>query len=129
MKNSITSKRLLEALNDKNMNQAELSRRSGVSESSLSHYINGSHKPSNLAAGSIAEILDVSPVWLMGFDVPKFLPTEEQEKNNKEILFLVNNICKSSKNKNINKLLALINEMTEEQIEMLYGMAKVIKPE
>lgn len=71
MKYEVTARRLREALNDAGMIPQELSDRSKVGKSSVSHYINGSHKPSNITAGKLAGVLNVSPMWLMGFDVPK----------------------------------------------------------
>ena len=71
MKNSITSQRLREALNNSGMRQEDLANASGVSKASISQYINGSHTPSNISSGKIASVLGVNPLWLMGFDVPK----------------------------------------------------------
>lgn len=65
-----TSNRLYHILATRQMSAAELSQKSGVSEASISQYINGSHKPSNISAGKMAAFLDCSPLWLMGFDVP-----------------------------------------------------------
>lgn len=70
MKNKVTAKRLRDAMDACSIKAQELSERSGVAKASISQYINGSHKPSNISAGKIAEILDVDPLWLMGFDVP-----------------------------------------------------------
>lgn len=72
MKYSTTASRLKQALADNNMTARELSVKSGVSEASISQYINGTHKPGNISSGKIAEVLNCNPVWLMGFDgVPK----------------------------------------------------------
>lgn len=71
MKNYETAHRLTEAMSDINIKPIDLSVRSGVSKSSISQYMNGSHAPSNVAATALSEVLGVSPVWLMGFDVPK----------------------------------------------------------
>lgn len=70
MKHKETAKRLQQALYANNMKAQELSDRSGVAKASISQYINGSHKPSNMSAGKMASILNVDPLWLMGFDVP-----------------------------------------------------------
>ena len=72
MKYEITSRRLKEALNDNNMKPQELADASGVNKSSISQYINGSHAPSNTSSGRMASVLHVSPLWLMGFDAPKY---------------------------------------------------------
>lgn len=70
MKHELTAKRLQLAINNANMSAQELANRSGVAKASISQYVNGSHKPSNISSGKIAPILDVNPLWLMGFDVP-----------------------------------------------------------
>ena len=76
MKNEITALRLLEAMKEIGITQRELSERAGIKEASVSQYINGSHAPSNLSAGKMAKVLHVNPVWLMGFDVPKYVREE-----------------------------------------------------
>lgn len=70
MKNSITAKRLATALSNANMIPQELANASGVSKASISQYLNGSHAPSNISSGKMASVLNVNPIWLMGFDVP-----------------------------------------------------------
>lgn len=70
MKHQETAYRLKTALDRLNMRAQELSDRSGVAKASISQYINGTHKPSNVSAGKMAAVLDVDPLWLMGFDVP-----------------------------------------------------------
>lgn len=70
MKNELTAKRLQKALSDMNMKPQELADKSGVGKSSISQYVNGTHAPSNLSSGKMAKVLNVNPLWLMGFDVP-----------------------------------------------------------
>lgn len=69
MKNKLTAKRLQLALSEANMKPQELAEKSGVSKSSISQYVNGSHAPSNISAGKMGKVLNVEPMWLMGFDV------------------------------------------------------------
>ena len=70
MKNEETAKRLRQAMDEKRMTAKELSDRSGVSEASISQYIHGTFAPRNITAAKLADILEVDPMWLMGFDVP-----------------------------------------------------------
>ncbi|MBR1701907.1 MAG: helix-turn-helix domain-containing protein [Lachnospiraceae bacterium] len=77
MKYEITAKRLKQALNSKNMIPQELADRSHINKASISQYINGSHAPSNISSGKMASVLEVNPLWLMGFDVP-MSPTTPQ---------------------------------------------------
>lgn len=72
MKYPETASRLKEAMNNIGIRAVDLSAESGVSKSSLSQYMNGTHTPSNVTATALSEVLGVSPVWLMGFDVPKY---------------------------------------------------------
>lgn len=72
MKHELTANRLRDALEVADMLPVELSQRSGVSQSSISQYLNGSHAPSNVSSGKMADVLKCSPVWLMGFDVPRY---------------------------------------------------------
>ena len=65
-----TAKRLSDTLHDLRMKPAELSRLSGVSEPSISHYLSGRHEPSTKTARAMAKVLMVDPLWLMGLDVP-----------------------------------------------------------
>ena len=69
MKNELTAKRLQLALSDMGISQQELAEKSGVSKASISQYVNGSHAPSNISSGKMGKVLNVKPMWLMGFDV------------------------------------------------------------
>lgn len=50
MKYELTAKRLQLALSSANISQQELAEKSGVSKSSISQYVNGSHAPGNISA-------------------------------------------------------------------------------
>lgn len=69
MKNELTAKRMQLALSNANMIPQDLAEKSGVSKSSISQYVNGSHAPSNISSGKMGKVLGVNPLWLMGFDV------------------------------------------------------------
>lgn len=71
MNKKIIAERLSKALNDSGLGQRELAEKSHLTESSISHYINGRHAPSKESAEALAKVLNVTPAWLLGFDVPK----------------------------------------------------------
>lgn len=77
----ITSKRLKEVLDEFDMKPQELADKTGINKSSISQYVNGSHAPSNITAGKMAEVFKVNPVWLMGFDVEKRKEYSEESAN------------------------------------------------
>ena len=57
MKWPVTANRLKQAMNNININAQELADKSGVSKASISQYVNGSHKPSNISAPKLAQVL------------------------------------------------------------------------
>lgn len=85
MKYPDVSKRFKYILHYRNMKQQELADKAGINKSFISHYVNGTHCPSNDTAQRLSEVLGVNPLWLMGLDdnMLKDAPivrTEEEEK-------------------------------------------------
>lgn len=70
MKISTFAQRLRAGLDVRGMSQAELAARSKISKSSISHYLKGDWEGKQDAVYSLAQVLDVSEAWLMGYDVP-----------------------------------------------------------
>lgn len=62
--------RLAEAMKVREISAAELSKRTGISKSSLSHYINGRAKPKSDRIFLLARELNVDYAWLIGYDIP-----------------------------------------------------------
>ena len=71
MKHIETANRINEALAESGLTAQELVNRTGLNKASISQYRNGTHRPSNKTSALIGEVLDVNPLWLMGFDVEK----------------------------------------------------------
>ena len=53
--------------------------RVGIGKSSVSQYVNGTNFPTNIRAKQIADIFGVSPMWIMGFDVPMLEETKKDD--------------------------------------------------
>lgn len=70
MKQSDFASRLSLALELRNMKAADLSKRTGVSEGTISCYINGKYEAKQNRVRVFADALNVNPAWLMGYDVP-----------------------------------------------------------
>lgn len=62
--------RLRMAMRNSRLTQQELAERTGISKSSLSQYLSGYAKPMQDRIYSLAEALNVSEAWLIGFDAP-----------------------------------------------------------
>jgi len=63
-------KRIRTALEVRGMKAIDLSKETGMSKSSISQYMSGKNDPKQDKIYAMAKVLDVNPVWLMGFDVP-----------------------------------------------------------
>ena len=64
------AQRLNEALRLRGMTAAELSRKLGINEGTVSQYKKGLYEPKQKRTEAIAEALGVSVRWLLGADVP-----------------------------------------------------------
>ncbi len=80
-KNASFQSRLRAGLDFRRMTQSELSKRSGVSKSSISRYLSGAWEAKQDAVYLLASALDVSEAWLMGYDVPRKRLSEQDKCN------------------------------------------------
>lgn len=72
--------RLKEALELRQMRAVDLEAATGVPKSAISFYLAGKSKPKADRLYIIAQALNVSEVWLLGYDVPMGR-TDDQKKN------------------------------------------------
>ena len=80
IKKAPVPERLREAMADAGKKQADLVRETGLDKGSISSYLSGKYLPKDKAIAALARCLNVSEMWLWGYDVPK-VRTEEQKKN------------------------------------------------
>lgn len=64
------AERLTTALNIRKMKQSELCEKTKIPKSAMSQYISGAFEPKQDRLYLMANALNVSEVWLMGYDVP-----------------------------------------------------------
>lgn len=64
------SQRLRIAVEKSGKTQAEIVRETGINKASLSRYLKGAYAPKSTALYKLAFALDVSDMWLAGYDVP-----------------------------------------------------------
>ena len=69
MKITDTKHRLKELLNITGDTQNEMARKSGLTKSAISNYLNGTREPRQDAIYKISVAYNVNPTWLMGLDV------------------------------------------------------------
>lgn len=69
-----------------------------ISKSLLSQYVSGKIEPGNKRLFILGKALDVSPVWLMGYDVPRDPEPDLQEEKN-ELKMLLYDLNKEGRQK------------------------------
>lgn len=62
--------RLNKAITLRNIKPIELSEKTGIDKSKISSYMSGRYKAKQDGVYLLAQALNVSEVWLMGYDVP-----------------------------------------------------------
>lgn len=72
MNNKVTTSgnRIKELIIYLDISLTQMSLKTGIEKSSLSHYINNKRVPRQDRISIIAEKYNVNPAWLMGYDVP-----------------------------------------------------------
>ena len=80
-KTSTTSIRLKEAMHIRKMKQSDLARSTGLSKGGISNYVTGRYEPKSDIITKLAQSLNVSEMWLWGYDVP-------MERENKKAVSL-----------------------------------------
>lgn len=84
---SSTPNRLREAMDVKGKKQIDLVRATGIDKGSISSYLSGRYEPKQEAIYKLAVALDVSEMWLWGYDVP--MERTKAQKNNDAISDIV----------------------------------------
>ena len=90
------AERLQQALQAKGMSAAQLSRELNIDEGTISNYKKGKYEPKQRRTQAIANVLNVSVDWLMGYDVESTHYSDKTE-NSKEA-------CKDDFSNNLNML-------------------------
>lgn len=69
-RSSNTAERLRAILSQRGLRQVDLAKMTGITAAGISQYCNGVREPNQEKLYILGKALSVSPVWLMGFDVP-----------------------------------------------------------
>ena len=74
------AERIREAMDSKGIMQADLATSTGLNRSTISRYLSGQMEPKPKAIALLARELNVTEMWLWGYDVAKARSTD-QKKN------------------------------------------------
>lgn len=108
------SQRLRIAVEKSGKTQAEIVRETGINKASLSRYLKGSYAPKSTALYKLALALDVSDMWLEGYDVPM-----ERSQKQKEIDFKNNLYKKIAKDMDLLKTISQYYNLPEEKQKII----------
>lgn len=105
--------RLREALIKRAMTQIELSKSSKISKSLICRYLRGDCEAGNDKLLQLSKALNVSPVWLMGYDCD----IDGKEKDDS---------TPPSNNKYIDDIISILNKQDNETLERILSMIKLM---
>jgi len=112
------SSRIKQALELRGMKQVELSEKSGINKPSISCYISGKYEPKQSALYKLGKALDVSEMWLAGYDVPMERPLEQKE--NDELVEVVERL---QNDKKFRQLVVKLHCLNSEKVD---GIMKLL---
>lgn len=109
--------RIKEALSARGLKQVELCEKTGIKKSALNSWISQRWQPKQESLYKMAKALDVSEMWLAGYDVPMERP--EQQKKNDDLAQLILEVKEDDE---LIELLRAISTLGPEQRNMIKGM-------
>lgn len=104
------AKRLQKALDINQMKPIQLSEKTGLDKSLISNYLSGNYKAKQDKLSLLADALNVSETWLMGYDVP----LNDNNSNNKNMTELDQ------------VLFSKVKELSEEDKKAVLGVINAI---
>lgn len=107
---STISERLQIAMDKRKIKKIDLARVADVNQGALSRYLKGSYEPKSATIYKLALALDVSDMWLEGYDVPM-----DRSQKQKEIDFKNNLYKKIAQDMDLLKTISQYYNLPEEK--------------
>ena len=111
-----TCDRLKIAFEKSSLKQADLVKVTGIDKSSISLYLSGKVTPKGDKLYKLALALNVSPVWLSGFDVPM-----QEDKKTEPAAENGNKLSESQK-----KLIKFVESVPEDKVDLVLKVMRSI---
>ena len=116
--------RLREALALRNMKQVELCEKTGIKKSSVNNWLAQRWQPKQEAIMKMARVLDVSEMWLAGYDVPPDRPIEQKKSD--ELVQLIHSIRTDEALKDLISSICTLNDEQRKTIaSMVNELTKI----
>lgn len=117
-----TAERLREAMAEVGKKQIDLVKETGLQRSAISRYLSGEYEPKQNAINKLAIALNVSEMWLWGFNVPK-QRSAEQKKNDD----LVQVIAKLRKDPDFFEVVSILSELPEAEYASIKQLLEALR--
>lgn len=116
--------RIREALALRNMKQVELCEKTGIKKSSVNNWLAQRWQPKQNALMKMASVLDVSEMWLAGYNVPPDRPIEQKKSD--ELAQLIHSIRKDEELKDLITSICTLNDEQRKTIKsMVTELSKI----
>jgi transcriptional regulator with XRE-family HTH domain len=109
--------RIKEALSIRNMKQVELAEKTGIAKGTINNWLKQRYQPKQKSLYTLAKALDVSEMWLAGYDVPMERP--EVQKKTDELAQL---IFEMKEHEDLKDLFISISSLTTDQRQTIESM-------
>lgn len=115
--------RLSEALSLRSMRQVDLAERTGLTQSQINSWKRNRWQPKQEALYKMAKVLDVSELWLAGYDVPMERPVEQKKMD--DLTEIIHKLRNNNKYVDIMNYIIKLDDTQLETVElMLEGLSK-----
>lgn len=115
--------RLSEALSLRSMRQVELADKTGLTQSQINSWKRNRWQPKQEALYKMAKVLDVSELWLAGYDVPMERPVEQKKMD--DLAEIIHKLRNNNKYVDIMNYIIKLDDTQLETVElMLEGLSK-----
>ena len=119
MNNYARNNRIDEALTIRNMKQIELAEKTGIPKGTINNWKSQRYQPKQRSLAIMAKALDVSEMWLAGYDVSMERP-EAQKRNDK----LTQLVIEIKENEDLIGLFSDICSLNADQRKPIESMVK-----
>ena len=120
-RNANAQDRIREAMEAAGKTQADLVRDTGLNRGTISRYLSGEVEPRQNATHKLAIALNVSEMWLWGYDVPR-VRTADQKKND----HLVQVIAQLRKDPEFFDLVSMLAELPADQYSSIKQLVSAL---
>lgn len=109
--------RIAEALSIRGWKQVDLVERTGIAKASVNAWVKQNWQPKQKSLMKMAKVLDVSEMWLAGYDVPMERPTAQKKTDE-----LTQLIIEIKEHEDLKDLFSSICNLTDDQRTTIKSM-------